>query len=159
MRPVADSHRFQQRVVQYCQVAGEPGDTHAAQGSECLGHGCAHEPQGRAVGCQAAGIGVTPVQGSGDAGHEGCVVGEPPVHVGYPLDREPAGAERLGQLLQAGVGAGLHGGGLLPDAGILGCAVAHRAAHAGESEHDITADLTADRRPPLGVVPEQDHRR
>jgi hypothetical protein len=96
---------------------------------------------------------------AGDAGDEGRVAGEPPVHVGYPLDREPARAERPGQLIQAIVGAGLHGGGLPPDADILGCAVAHRAAHAGEPEHDITADPAADRRPPPGVVPEEDHRR
>ena len=83
------------------------------------------------------------------------MVGEPPVHVGYALDREPARAERSGQLIQASVGAGLQGGGLLRDADILGCAVAHHAAHAGEPEHDITVDLTADRRPPPGVVPKK----
>ena len=60
---------------------------------------------------------------------------------------------------RARVGASLQGGGLLRDAYILGHPVVDHAAGAGEPEHDFTVDLAAERRPPAGVVAEEDHGR
>lgn len=90
---------------------------------------------------------------AGNARHERCVVGEPSVHISYPLDRESTLAQRLLELGHAGVASSLESGRLLRDANVLGDPVADDAADAGEPEPDITGDPAADCGPAVGVVP------
>ena len=84
------------------------------------------------------------------------MVGEPSVHVGYPLDREPALAQASFNLGQAGVITSLQSGRLLPDANVLGDPLADDAADPEEPELDCARDLAGYRGMPVGAVPEED---
>ncbi|MEP7024387.1 MAG: hypothetical protein ABJB47_11425 [Actinomycetota bacterium] len=87
------------------------------------------------------------------------MIGEPSVHVGYPLDRETAPVQSSFEFGQARVAVGLQGSRLLRDAGILGDPVAKETADAGESQLDLTADLAGYREPATGIVAEEHHGR
>jgi hypothetical protein len=82
------------------------------------------------------------------------MVDEPAVHVGHPLDREPASGERPRELGQPGVVVGLQRDGLGLDADVVGRAAAQRPADAGKAEHDGTGHV-ADLLPATGVVAEE----
>ena len=104
-RPVADRHRLERRAVQDGQVPRQASDPGFAQRGERLGHRCAHEGEGLPVSGQHGGVGAAPVERGGDAGHEGGVVGKPPVHAGDTLDAESALAQRAFHIGQAGIAA------------------------------------------------------
>jgi hypothetical protein len=87
------------------------------------------------------------------------MVVKPPIHIDDLLDREATLAEHGLQLREPEVSARLQRGRLLPDAHILGYPVADDTADAGESEPDLACDADGYRRPPGGVVPEEDDRR
>jgi hypothetical protein len=157
--PVADRYGFESRAVQDRQVSGQASDVLPAQGGERLGHGRAHQPEVGAVVGQACRVAAAPVQGRGHAGHERGMVGQPAVHVGDPPDREALLAERRFQLCQQGIAARFQRRRLLPDAHILGYPVPDEAADAGEPEPDLAGDTGGYRRPPGGVVPEEDDHR
>jgi hypothetical protein len=75
------------------KVARDPHCALAPQPGECPGDGLAHERKDRAVLGEADGIGSAAVKRRRDARDEGGVVGEPPVHVGYSLEGEPAAGQ------------------------------------------------------------------
>lgn len=141
-----------------CEVARKARYPSPAQGSEGLGHGRGHEPEGLAVGGQPNRVGVTAIESGRDAGDEGSVVGKPPVHVVDTLDVKAAPAKRSFQFGQAEVASGLQRSWLLPDADVLGGAIADNAAYAGESEPDLAGDLGRQRDPAAGIVAEEQHR-
>lgn len=145
--------------MQHGEVPREPGHPQAPQRGECLGHGRAHEAERPAVGGQAPRVGAAPVQGRGDAGHEGGMVGQPAIHVSHALDREAAPVKRSGQLIEARIVSRLEGGRLLFDADVLSGPVTDDTADAGEPELDLARDRAGDPRPTAGVVPEEDHGR
>ena len=75
------------------KVTRDPGCALAPQPGECPGDGLAHEREDGAVLGQADGIGSAAVKRRRDARDEGGVIDEPPVHIGYSLDGEPAAGQ------------------------------------------------------------------
>jgi hypothetical protein len=84
------------------------------------------------------------------------VVGEPTVHVSYPLDSEPAAGQGRLERCQPGIGCFWQSCWLLPDAGIVGGPAGHDAADARESEVDLTGHAARDGSPACRVVAQEE---
>jgi hypothetical protein len=145
--------------VQDGEVPRESGYAVSAQAGEGPGDGPAHEDERRAVRGQADGVGPAADQGRRDACDEGSVVGEPPVHVGDPLDGEATIGQDRVQRGQPGISGRRQSRGLRPDACVVGGLAGHDATDAREPEIDIAGQVTGDGEPPRWVVAEEEHGR
>jgi hypothetical protein len=145
--------------VQHSEVTRQPCRAVSAQGGECSGNGPAHEREGRAVRGETDGVGSAPVESRSDACDERGVVGEPPIHVSDPLDREPAPRQDRFQRGQPGVRCVRQGRRLLPYFDVVSDPAGHDAADAGEPEVDLARHVTGYGRPSRGVIAKEDYGR